>query len=364
MKLILGSLSLALCACIPLPPTPDAGSPDAGGAVPGSSDAGAPATVSPDAAPPPLDGSSWPDGAADVLADAAASADASDATDAASPPRGSAGCGRPAVHASGGAQVSLQLGAEAGGDRGFYISVPRNYDPDAPHRVVLGFPGTDWLGKQMQPYLGLETAAPAAPNEIFAYMDPQWHDFAGWGRLGGWLLGPNGGPATGMEDLRYTEAVLDYLASNYCIDTTRIFATGQSWGGDMTQVVSCFLSRFRATAPVAANDPYWFRNPTAPVHCASTTAVWTFYGKNDTSFNDQGANGRKVRDFWLAERGCTGVEAARDLGITYGAGTKEDCVEYTGCSSDVRYCAYAEEFGHQIPRAYFAAEVMKYFRSF
>lgn len=44
-------------------------------------------------------------------------------------------------------------------------------------------------------------------------------------------------------------------------DTERVFATGHSWGGDMAQVVSCFLGeRFRATVPVAANRPYWFED--------------------------------------------------------------------------------------------------------
>ena len=31
------------------------------------------------------------------------------------------------------------------------------------------------------------------------------------GEYGGWLLGPNAGPAAGMADLNYTEALLNHL---------------------------------------------------------------------------------------------------------------------------------------------------------
>ena len=76
------------------------------------------------------------------------------------------------------------------------------------------------------------------------------------------LLAQAPAPADGDQDLVFTEAVLDYMESNYCIDRQRIFATGHSWGGDMAQVVSCFLGpRLRASVPVAAmtraTDPPW-----------------------------------------------------------------------------------------------------------
>ena len=274
----------------------------------------------------------------------------------------SPGCGKAPADPAGGVQVTIDAGPEGDGMRSFWLSRPESYDPTVPHRVIVGYPGTDWVGEQIQPYLDLESDARA--DEIFVYPDPLWRDFEGWGNLGGWVLGPNAAPADGDQDIVFTKALLDHLAENYCIDTTRVFATGHSWGGDMAQVVSCLLGdRFRASVPVAANRPYWFEAPGGGVSaCVGETAVWTMFGVADTHFTWQdypGQFGDQCRDFWLDARGCTGVDAAADLGI----GEAGECLSYEGCSSPVRYCLYGAAAGHQRPD-YFPAVTMEFFRSF
>jgi polyhydroxybutyrate depolymerase len=228
--------------------------------------------------------------------------------------------------------------------------------------LIVGYPGTDWVGQQIQPYLGLE--ADAKDDEIFVYLDPLRRDFAGWGNLGGWLLGPNAAPANGNQDLVFTAAVLDYMNSNYCIDSTRVFVTGHSWGGDMANVAACWLGdRIRASVPIAANRPYWFESPSSGgVSCKGNVAVWLFFGSGDDYFTAQtrpGDFGDQGRDFWIAARGCTGVDKFTDLGI----GAAGECLAYDGCSSPVRYCLYGASAGHQRPD-YYPAAAMAYFRSF
>ncbi|MDC0668054.1 alpha/beta hydrolase family esterase [Nannocystis radixulma] len=274
----------------------------------------------------------------------------------------SPGCGQPPLHPAGGVQVEIDAGPAGDGMRGFFLSLPADYDPDQPHRLVLGYPGTNWTGEMIQPYLALEDEAEG--DAIFVYPDPLWRDFPGWGVLGGWVLGPNAAPADGEQDLVFTAAILDYMAEHYCIDETRVFATGHSWGGDMAMVVSCFLGdRFRASVPVAANRPYWFAEQGGgATSCAGATAVWTMFGVADDHFTDQdypGQFGDECRDFWLAESECAGVEQFVDLEL----GAAMECVEYTGCSRPTRYCLYDESFGHQRPD-YFPAEAMAFFRSF
>jgi hypothetical protein len=98
------------------------------------------------------------------------------------------------------------------------------------------------------------------------------------------------------------------------------------------------------------------------VSCKGSTAVWTLFGAADDHFTWQdypGQFGDECRDFWLAERSCAGVDDAIDLGI----GAPGECVEYTGCSSPVRYCLYGPATGHQRPD-YYPAETMEFFRSF
>lgn len=202
-------------------------------------------------------------------------------------------------------------------------------------------------------------------DEIFVYPDPLWRDFEGWGNLGGWVLGPNAEPASGDQDVAFTSALLDDLEANYCIDRSRVFATGHSWGGDMAQVVSCFLGdRFAPSVPVAANRPYWFEKPDGSHEtCVGKTATWTMFGSGDDFFGDRqaypGEFGDECRDFWLAAAQCTGVAASQPL--PYGSG--QECFDYSGCERPTRYCLYDADAGHQRPE-YYALAAMTYFRSF
>lgn len=276
-------------------------------------------------------------------------------------PTSSPGCGSAPVHTPGGVNVEIDAGPEGDGMRRFFLSLPANYDPQTPHKLIFGYPGTNWVGEQIAPYLQLESGAVAPmDDEIFVYPDPLWRDFEGWGNLGGWLLGPYATPADGEQDLVFTEAVIEYMEDNYCIDSSRIFATGHSWGGDMAQVVSCFMGdRFAATVPVAANRPYWFENGGGFIDCEGDTAVWTMFGQNDTHFGSQ-SQGLECRDFWLEERQCSGLADVVELGLGDEPG---ECVEYQGCSATTRFCLYGAQYGHQIPDAYFAAATMEFFRS-
>jgi polyhydroxybutyrate depolymerase len=250
--------------------------------------------------------------------------------------------------------------------RTYWLSVPASYDPTHAHRLVIGYPGTSWTGQMIQPYLNLETDG--LEEEIFAYPDPLWRTFAGWGStpLGGWLLGPNAAPANGNQDMVFTKALIDDLEAAYCIDKSRVFATGHSWGGDMAQVVSCFMGdSFRASVPAAANQPYWFQEPDGGVQsCVGNTAVWTFFGIGDDHFGPSesypGQYGDACRDFWLKEAHCTGVSANQVLS-QYGAGN--ECWAYQGCDRPIDYCLYGPATGHQVPPYYHTA-AMAFFRSF
>ena len=275
------------------------------------------------------------------------------------------GCGRAPIHRSGGEQVEFDAGRDWGGLRGFYLSLPDDYDTDVPHALYVGYAGTNWVGQQIQPYLNLEDGRRG--DEIFVYPDPLWREFEGWGTLGGWVLGPYAQPAHGLGDTVFTEAVLDYMSENYCVDTDRVFATGHSWGGDIAAVVACFLGdRFTAVAPVAANRPYWFEpegegGPWAT--CEGEPAVWTWFGIADDHFSWQdfpGQFGDQQRDFWFQERSCDGPDAYRILEIP-GAG--DECVAFDGCDAETLYCLYGPDSRHQVP-AYFSEAVMEFFRGF
>ena len=290
--------------------------------------------------------------------DAPLASDAPSTSDAPSAAR-SAGCGLGPSDPLGGVQRSRDFGAAAGGERSYYLVVPSDYDPAVPHRLVVGYAGTNWSGEMIRPYLELEESG---SQTIYVYPDLRFRDFEGWGNLGGWLLGPHAAPANGMEDLDFTSALLDHLEASYCIDTDRVFATGHSWGGDMAAVVGCFLGdRFRAVAPVAANRPYWFEPAGGgEPGCVGDVAVWTFFGQADDHFTSQpsvGAYGIEQDDFWRARNACG--DATTDLGF----GTDGECIEHGGCRVQTRFCLYSPETGHQRP-GYYPLAVRRWFGSF
>ena len=272
----------------------------------------------------------------------------------------SVGCHLPASHSSGGVQVQMDFGDLAGSERGFFLVIPDGYDSSQSHRLIMGFSGRDWTGEPMRGYLNLEDGT---LGEIFVYPDPKFRTFNGWGDYRGWLLGDYAGPATGDEDFHFVRAMVDYLSQNYCIDTTQIFATGHSWGGDMSHVLACFLGDVvRAAVPVAANTPYWFVDSNGEsVSCNGNTAVWTMFGVADDAFPNQpypGAYGEEANDFWRTQNNCE-LESV-DLGF----GSPEECWAYSSCNNKTRYCLYSEQYGHEIPHNYYSEATMTFFRQF
>jgi hypothetical protein len=131
-------------------------------------------------------------------------------TDTGSP--SSPGCGLAPPDPAGGVNVMIDAGPAGDGVRRFYLR-PADYDPEVPHRLILGFPGTNWVGEMIAalPRPRGRRRRSQSADEIFVYPDPLWRDFEGWGKLGGWLLGPHAAPADGDQDLVFTEAVLDYM---------------------------------------------------------------------------------------------------------------------------------------------------------
>lgn len=65
------------------------------------------------------------------------------------------------------------------------------------------------------------------------------------------------------------------------------------------------------------------------------------------------------RPYWFEARACEGLEATEAL--PYGA--SGECVAYTGCAAEVRYCLYGEAAGHQRP-AYSAEASLTWFGTF
>jgi polyhydroxybutyrate depolymerase len=88
------------------------------------------------------------------------------------------------------------------------------------------------------------------------------------------------------DDLTFTDDIIDSLGASLCLDRTRVYAAGLSYGGFMTSLLACGRSdRFAAVAPVAGLrllDPCPQERP---------VPIITFHGTDDAIVKFNGGFG-------------------------------------------------------------------------
>jgi polyhydroxybutyrate depolymerase len=126
------------------------------------------------------------------------------------------------------------------------------------------------------------------------------------------------------------------LLNNYCIDESRVFATGHSSGAQLIVQLLCRgETRFKAVAPVASS-----------MYCARWPALPTLliHGANDMerANTNQDANGRKDLGPYLASNACSmntaGYNVATCQSQNGGGQVNPGCVRYQGCSEPMIWC--------------------------
>jgi len=101
--------------------------------------------------------------------------------------------------------------------------------------LVLMFHG---LGGDGTDYYAL---SPLAEDSCFIAAFPS-------GLFNTWNVGPEATFSHDVDDNSYLEALIDTIYNNYPIDTNRIYATGHSMGGGMTNHLACTSTKYTALA--------------------------------------------------------------------------------------------------------------------
>ena len=154
----------------------------------------------------------------------------------------------------------------AGTPRDALVHLPAGWDGTTAVPLVLSFHG---LGSNADQQMSNDKFSALADQNGFIVAYPN----AG-GELGN--LGAAWKLQSDDDDAPFVNALLDTLEQKVCIDPARVYATGLSYGGAMTDLVACKLpDRIAAAAPVSAYIP--------DQPCTSTTAVPTmaFHGVED-----------------------------------------------------------------------------------
>ncbi|GAB4085866.1 PHB depolymerase family esterase [Myceligenerans cantabricum] len=213
--------------------------------------------------------------------------------------RGSAGCGTDPDQDAG--TSVLRTLAGGGRERTVRLHLPDGYRSHRAWPVVLVFHGRGSTGEGTEAFSGLD-ALPA----IVAYGNGVVG--TGDGDRQAWEGAPYSAP--GVDDVAYTNDVLDLLEDDLCVDTRRVYATGKSNGAGFAGILACELStRIAAVAPVAGAF-YGTGHPTCEPGRA--VPVIDFHGTDDATIPYDGDAGRGLPAVpgwvaaWAGRNGCTG----------------------------------------------------------
>ncbi|HMA93016.1 MAG TPA: hypothetical protein VKP30_10035 [Polyangiaceae bacterium] len=245
----------------------------------------------------------------------------------------SAGCGKaPGItQYNKGEPISITAG---GKQRRYILNVPTNYDNNHPYRLIVVYHQLDGNDKQMVnwQYYGLQ---PLSDNStIFVAPNGQKNGSpcsgTGNGDSGcGW-------PNSGDSDLALADAVVAQVEENFCVDTTRIFATGWSYGGSMSYRTACSRPQggtaswgVRGIAIYAAAQLSGNCTPSKPV------AFYHAHGTRDSVLNYDSMGLPLAQNFAKAN-GCTWATPTK---VTSG---NHVCTNMTGCTAGypLEFCSF------------------------
>lgn len=250
----------------------------------------------------------------------------------------SSGCGKPAEIAPG--TDALQILNSGGIDRSYLLHIPTGYKTSQEQALVLNFHGHNSNSVKQQAQTEFSRLADRY-GVIVGYpqgvVGPDYHT--------GWATGPLRNPQ--VNDVLFVNDLLNHLQSTYCIDSHRIYATGFSNGGGMTNMLACKLAaRFAAFAPVSG------AYPAVPQGCdpARPVPILEIHGTADKVVPYQGSILKgyppveQWLNAWVKRDGCHTVP---DIFMRVGDVLGE---RWSGCSDGVTITHYEiRGMGHTWP---------------
>lgn len=220
----------------------------------------------------------------------------------------------------------------AGVRRTFVLVVP-SAAPSQPLPVYFVFHGAGGSGEQYRRWMGFESQATGPA--VFVYPDglPDAGGRTGW-------------PNTGGRDVAFFDALLAHVQARACTDPRRVFATGFSYGGYMSNTLGCARAGVvRAVAPLSGGL-------SSSRSCTrARAAAWIAHGTADPTVTL--AQGEAARDYWVGVNGCQPETQAV---------APAPCRSYQGCAAGqpVVWCPFDGQ--HEVPPWVYGG-VMGFFES-
>ena len=240
----------------------------------------------------------------------------------------SPGCGRSRSLLDG-----VQTITSGGINRTYHLETPDDYDSTRPYRVVFMF---HWNYGSIEAIVNPPDADRNTDRPFYGMGDltdgetifvvPQGLVNAGGGA--GWANPDN-------RDVSFTDDMLAAISADLCIDTSRVFTTGFSYGAGMSVALACVRpDKFRAAVVYAPA----FISGVAPAQCTTPIPFFQSHGVDDQIINYQ--TGLNVLGTFTGLNGCTPTTPPEPAPDAHG------CVSYDGCSVPTRFCNFGAGQGN------------------
>ncbi len=272
---------------------------------------------------------------------------------------GSTGCGNTTLPAACNTTTTGPCTLTVSGvQREYYVVLPSNYNASTAYPVVFAWHGLGGTAQSLLGstyYAGFYGVKTTFPNAIYVTAQGLDTGTDDSGTQYGWAN-------TGDRDVNFTKAMLAWLESNYCVDQNRLFSTGMSYGGMMSDTLGCEMSDvFRALGVMSGSLGFCngttCYTPTCPT--SHPIAAWFTHGDADNTVPITGD--QNARDHFIKNNGCDTTNTqtvAMSDGIT-------TCTIYNVCTAGnypVVWCPVPGE-GHTIP-TWAGSEIAKFFLQF
>jgi hypothetical protein len=243
------------------------------------------------------------------------------------------GCGQALGKLTSGSHMITSSGSQ----REYTIDIPSNYEPAHPYRLFFTF---HWIGASDQVLVtGLVegNTSSGGPDKYAYYGLKRQADMANDPAI---FIAPSSMGATwGEQDHALFDALLALAKDNLCIDTSRVFATGFSFGAMMTYSLSTNHQQdLRAVVGMApANyNIYLPTNTHEPIPYMSTTGV------NDMMCPWDAGNQRGAKYAALGHAMDNGCSIPAEIPTATAGSKSHVCYEFTGCKPGypVKVCTF------------------------
>lgn len=232
-------------------------------------------------------------------------------------------------------QFSIQVAA-SGENRTYYMTFPKNYDKTKPYKLLVA---NHCMG--------------SSSNHIATWINVnQDHPSPYYGQLeqdkeGNYIFVAPQGDGSGMwtkgeADHQFIDALLTHIEDNYCIDTSRVFATGFSFGAMFSNsLAQSFQHRLRAVAVYAVAD----YNIYLPDNAGKPIAWMGVHGTSDGMCDYNRAKNSAVKRI-LKNNGPDGTDVSSEDVPAFNGGSHV-CYDFKNVDQrfPVKFCSWGG--GHQ-----------------